>query len=234
MEMHASRSLAASRQQAWEALNDPQTIKACLAGCERFEAAGAGRYSVLMAVMLGPHPVRFEGVVVLGDLAPPEGCTMAFEGQDGVAGFCQGHARLRLSPDEALGEGHCRLEYEVRAQVGGKIAQLGQRLINGAARSMADDFLARLDALMRARGPQPPQELDLSEVHPADDLREPKVDADVQAWEHDATDAAGTPLDAAPAAPALHGGADTRSGIPLWCWALAAVVVIGAVWLLSR
>lgn len=234
MEMRASRSLAASRQQAWEALNDPQTVKACLAGCERFAAAGDGRYSLAMTVMLGPLPVRFDGEIRIGDPMPPESCTVTFEGQDDMAGLCQGQARLRLASDEALGEGHCRLDYEVQVQVGGRIAQLGQRLIDGAASSMADDFFARFDALMRARGPQLPQELDLSEVHPADDLREPKVDADVQAWEHDATDAAGTPLDAAPAAPALHGGVDTRPGIPLWCWALAAVVVIGAVWLLSR
>ncbi|CAB5705502.1 Uncharacterized conserved protein [Delftia tsuruhatensis] len=222
MEMQASRPLAVSQQQAWEALNDPDTLKACLAGCDRFESQGEGQYAVGMAVKVGPVSAKFSGKLALSDIVAPQSYRIAFEGQGGVAGFGKGEAEVRLSPEPG---DTCLLSYSVQAQVGGKIAQLGQRLIDGAAKNMADDFFARFDALMQQRHPRAP-----SPALPDEQGHiEPTVDA--QAWEHDAAAAVATPLDAAPATEAEE---RSRRAIPLWCWALAVVVVLGAGWLLSR
>ena len=222
MEMQASRPLAVSQQQAWEALNDPDTLKACLAGCDRFEPQGDGQYAVGMAVKVGPVSARFSGKLALSDIVAPESYRIAFEGQGGVAGFGKGEAEVRLSPEPG---DTCLLSYRVQAQVGGKIAQLGQRLIDGAAKNMADDFFARFDTLMQQRHPRA-----AAPVADEDGHIEPTVDA--QAWEHDAVaGGVATPLDAAPATAAEE---RSRRAIPLWCWALAVAVVLGAGWLLSR
>lgn len=221
MEMQASRPLAVSQQQAWEALNDPETLKACLAGCDRFEALGDGQYAVGMSVKVGPVSAKFSGKLELSDIVAPESYRIAFDGQGGVAGFGKGQAEVRLSSEPG---DTCLLGYSVQAQVGGKIAQLGQRLIDGAAKNMADDFFARFDALMQQRHPRA-----AAPVADEDGHIEPTVDA--QAWEHDAAAGVATPLDAAPATEAEE---RSRRAIPLWCWALAVAVVLGAGWLLSR
>jgi len=152
MDMQGNRQLGVTQQQAWEALNDPETLKGCLPGCDRFEATGDGQYAVTMAVKVGPVSAKFNGKVTLSDIQPPASYKLAFEGQGGVAGFGKGASSVSLTPNEA----GCELGYTVQAQVGGKIAQLGQRLIDGAAKSMADDFFKRFDAEMQRRhGPQP-------------------------------------------------------------------------------
>lgn len=242
MEMQASRSLAVSQQQAWEALNDPETLKACLAGCDRFELQGDDQYAVGMAVKVGPVSAKFSGKVTLSDITPPERYRIAFEGQGGVAGFGKGEADVTLTPEpaDAAGQPRCLLSYSVQAQVGGKIAQLGQRLIDGAARNMADDFFARFDTLMQQRHPRAPaapadagDTADLSHLPAglADETGHIEPTVDAQAWEHDAAAGVATPLDAAPATEAEE---RSRRAIPLWCWGLAIVVVLGAGWLLSR
>lgn len=152
MEMQGSRSLGVTQQQAWEALNDPETLKLCLPGCDKFEAAGDNQYAVAMAVKVGPVSAKFTGKVTLSDIQPPASYKLAFEGQGGVAGFGKGSSAVLLTPQDP----GCELSYTVQAQVGGKIAQLGQRLIDGAAKSMADDFFKRFDAEMQRRhGPAP-------------------------------------------------------------------------------
>lgn len=152
MEMLGTRQLGVTQQQAWEALNDPETLKACLAGCDKFESSGNDTYNVGMAVKIGPVSAKFTGKVTLTDITPPSGYKLSFEGQGGVAGFGKGASSVTLTPNEA----GCELAYTVQAQVGGKIAQLGQRLVDGAAKSMADDFFKRFDALMAERHPAPP------------------------------------------------------------------------------
>lgn len=242
MEIQASRSLAVSQQQAWEALNDPETLKACLAGCDRFEPQGDDQYAVGMAVKVGPVSAKFSGKVTLSDITPPERYRIAFEGQGGVAGFGKGEADVTLTPEpaDAAGQPRCLLSYSVQAQVGGKIAQLGQRLIDGAARNMADDFFARFDTLMQQRHPRAAaapadagDTADLSHLPAglADETGHIEPTVDAQAWEHDAAAGVATPLDAAPATEAEE---RSRRAIPLWCWGLAIVVVLGAGWLLSR
>lgn len=151
MEMEGKRLLAASPQQAWDALNDPEVLKACVPGCERLEPDGEQRYTAAMAVRIGPVAARFSGRIALSDIDPPRGYTLGFDGQGGAAGFGKGSARVALTPRDA----GCELSYQVQAQVGGKIAQLGQRLVDGAARSMAEEFFQRFEAQLQARVPAP-------------------------------------------------------------------------------
>ena len=150
MEMLGHRRLGVTRQQAWDALNDPATLQKCIPGCDRFELTGENEYTVALALKIGPVSAKFTGKVTLSDIDPPEGYRLGFEGQGGVAGFAKGASSVTLKPveDDA---GACELDYTVQAQVGGKIAQMGQRLIDGAAKSTADDFFRRFDAEMQRR-----------------------------------------------------------------------------------
>ena len=150
MDMQGSRALAVTQQQAWEALNDPEALRACTPGCDKFESTGDNQYAVGVAVKVGPLAARFAGKISLLDVKPPGSYTISFEGQGGAAGFGKGNAQVTLTPQ---GTG-CELAYTVHAQVGGKIAQLGQRLVDGAAKSMAEDFFKRFDAEMQRRYPQ--------------------------------------------------------------------------------
>ena len=136
MDMTNSITIAAPRTRVWDALNDPATLKRCIAGCESIEATGDNAYKVAMTVAIGPVKAKFKGDLMLEDIDAPNGYTIRFSGQGGVAGFGKGSARVTLS---AADEG-TRLDYTVDAQVGGKIAQVGSRLIDGASKKMADDF----------------------------------------------------------------------------------------------
>ena len=160
MDMQGNRALSVTQQQAWEALNDPETLKLSLRGCDKFELVGDNQYAVTMAVKVGPVSAKFNGKVTLSDIRPPGSYKLAFEGQGGVAGHGKGASAVTLTP-QATG---CELAYTVQAQVGGKIAQLGQRLIDGAAKSMADDFFKRFDAEMQRRHGPPPVAPDATET----------------------------------------------------------------------
>jgi carbon monoxide dehydrogenase subunit G len=159
MEMLGNRRLPITQQQAWEALNDPETLKKCIPGCDKFEPAGDNEYAVALAVKIGPVSAKFNGKVKLADIVPPDSYKLSFEGQGGVAGFAKGSSGVSLKPvdgAEGVDGPACELDYTVQAQVGGKIAQLGQRLIDGAAKSTADDFFKRFEAEMQARHGPPP------------------------------------------------------------------------------
>ncbi len=149
MDMEGSRVLHVTREQAWQALNDPEVLKACVPGCDRLEASGENQYAVGVSVKIGPVSAKFAGKIALSDIVPPSGYTLAFEGQGGAAGFGKGSAQVRLA-DHAEG---CELGYTANATVGGKIAQMGQRLIDGVARSMAEDFFKRFDDELTRRHP---------------------------------------------------------------------------------
>lgn len=147
MEMQGTRQLKVNQQQAWDALNNPEVLKACIPGCDRIEASGDNEFSMGTALKIGPVSAKFNGKIMLTDMQPPASYTLNFEGQGGVAGFGKGTASVTLVPIE----GGCELQYTVHAQVGGKIAQLGQRLIDGAAKSLAEDFFKRFDAAAAER-----------------------------------------------------------------------------------
>jgi carbon monoxide dehydrogenase subunit G len=151
MDMQGSRHLAVTQQQAWDALNDPEVLKICIPGCDKVEPTGENQYAIGMAVKVGPVAARFAGKIQLTDVNAPNSYTLRFEGQGGAAGFGKGTAKVDLAPPvEGAG---CELSYAASAQVGGKIAQVGQRLVDGVARSMADDFFKRFDDEMQRRHP---------------------------------------------------------------------------------
>ena len=136
MEMTGQQIVPLPQDKTWEALNDTQVLKECVPGCETLEKISETQYEVAIKSRIGPVSARFKGLMTLQDVDAPRGYTMVFEGQGGVAGFAKGSAVVTLSPD---GEGTL-LAYSVKAMVGGKIAQLGARLIDGVARKLADDF----------------------------------------------------------------------------------------------
>ncbi|HWA80170.1 MAG TPA: carbon monoxide dehydrogenase subunit G [Acetobacteraceae bacterium] len=139
MEMTGERHIPAPRRKVWDALNDPDVLKAAIPGCESLEKLSDTEMKATASVRIGPISARFNGKVTLSDLDPPNGYTIGGEGQGGVAGFAKGGATVHLEDD---GEG-TRLRYDVKAQVGGKIAQLGARLIDATAKQMADSFFDR-------------------------------------------------------------------------------------------
>jgi uncharacterized protein len=149
MDMQGSRILAITQQQAWDALNNPEVLKVCIPGCESIEAAGDNQYTVKTAIKIGPVSAKFTGKIALADVQAPTSYTLNFDGQGGAAGFGKGSAKVQLLSQEQ----GCELQYSVNAQVGGKIAQVGQRLIDGVAKSMAEDFFGRFDQDMRHRYP---------------------------------------------------------------------------------
>jgi uncharacterized protein len=151
MDMQASRTLAVTQQQAWDALNNPEVLKTCITGCDKVELIADNQYAVGVAVKIGPVSAKFAGKITLADINPPHSYTIGFDGQGGAAGFGKGDAKVSLAP---LHEGKgCELSYVVHAQVGGKIAQLGQRLIDGVAKSMAEDFFKKFDLEMQRQYP---------------------------------------------------------------------------------
>lgn len=141
MQMQGSRQLAATAQQAWEALNDPEILKQCIPGCQKFELESENVYQTAAAIKVGPVSAKFTGKVELSDIQPPKSYTLKFEAQGGVAGHGKGTSHVELEENDQGVE----LRYTVESQVGGKLAQLGQRLIDGAAKSMADDFFKRFE-----------------------------------------------------------------------------------------
>ena len=146
MEMTGERHIPAPRRKVWEALNDPAVLKASIPGCESLEKLSDTELKAQAAVRIGPISARFTGKVLLSDLDPPNGYTIGGEGQGGVAGFAKGGATVHLE-DEGDGT---KLHYDVKAQVGGKIAQLGARLIDATAKQMADAFFDRFAAALTA------------------------------------------------------------------------------------
>ena len=140
MELTNTRIVPAPPSAVWAALNDPAILKECLPGCESLERAGDNAFQAVMAARVGPVSARFTGRVTMSDIDPPNAYTLHFEGQGGAAGFARGEARITLAPD---GDQQTSLHYAAKAQVGGKLAQIGSRLVDGAAAKMTDDFFTR-------------------------------------------------------------------------------------------
>jgi carbon monoxide dehydrogenase subunit G len=139
MDMQGERRIPAPRTSVWAKLNDPETLKACIPGCESVEKVSDTEFTAKVRAKVGPVSAHFTGKITLSDLDPPSGYKISGEGVGGVAGFAKGSATVAL--DEEGGE--TVLRYGVQAQVGGKLAQIGSRLIDATARKMADDFFTR-------------------------------------------------------------------------------------------
>jgi carbon monoxide dehydrogenase subunit G len=146
MDMTGERRIPATRETVWEALNNPDILKAAIPGCETLERAGENELKATASVRIGPIAAKFGGKVLLLDLDPPNSYRIEGEGQGGVAGFAKGGATVRLASDGDT----TVLSYDVKAQVGGKIAQLGARLIDATAKQMADAFFDRFVAAVTA------------------------------------------------------------------------------------
>lgn len=147
MTMNGEVQLAAPRDTVWAMLNDPEVLKQCIPGCESLEKLSETEFQAVAMNKVGPVKARFKGKVRLSDLDPPNGYRISGEGDGGVAGFAKGGATVRL---ESLDGGATMLKYDVEAQIGGKLAQLGQRLVNGAAKKLADQFFERFAAAAAA------------------------------------------------------------------------------------
>ncbi|HEU5019754.1 MAG TPA: carbon monoxide dehydrogenase subunit G [Pseudolabrys sp.] len=142
MTMTGEVQLAATREVVYAKLNDPEVLKACIPGCEELNKTSDTEFEAVATTKVGPVKARFKGKVQLSDLDPPNGYKISGEGSGGVAGFAKGGATVKLTDKD----GGTLLTYNVEAQIGGKLAQLGQRLVNGAAKKISDDFFQRFAA----------------------------------------------------------------------------------------
>lgn len=136
--------IPASPETVWAGLNDPEVLRGCIPGCEQIEKTSPTEFVAAATLKIGPVKATFRGKVTLADLDPPHRCTLRGEGQGGVAGFAKGDAKVELTPEGA----GTVLTYTAKAAVGGKLAQIGQRLIDGAAKQIADDFFNRFAAAL--------------------------------------------------------------------------------------
>src|SRR5215469_18507805 len=146
MELEGRYQIPAAPELVWAGLNDPEILKACIPGCEEISKTSATDFLATATLKIGPVKARFKGKVALSELDPPKRCLLSGEGQGGMAGFAKGNAEVLLLSD---GNGTI-LSYAAHANVGGKLAQIGQRLIDGAAKQIADDFFGRFAAVLSA------------------------------------------------------------------------------------
>ncbi|MFS8038449.1 SRPBCC family protein [Xanthobacter sp. AM11] len=136
LEMSGSYDIPAPREQVWAALNDPDVLKRIIPGCEMLERVSDSELKALVVAKVGPVKAKFKGTVTLSDMIPPESYRIDGEGEGGIAGFAKGGATVRLTETET----GTKLDYTADAQIGGKLAQLGQRLVAGTAKKFADEF----------------------------------------------------------------------------------------------
>lgn len=168
MEFKGRYLIPASPEKVWNALNDPQVLRQCVPGCERMDKMDDTHFSAAAVLKIGPVKATFNANIELDDLDPPRRCTLRGEGQGGVAGFARGEAEVVLSPQAGATE----LSYTAQASIGGKLAQIGQRLIDGAAKQIADDFFVRFAAAV-ASAPEPVAEAPA----PAPQVAQPPAEA---------------------------------------------------------
>ncbi|MCP5149548.1 MAG: carbon monoxide dehydrogenase subunit G [Ectothiorhodospiraceae bacterium] len=149
MEITGEFAIPAPRERVWEALNDPEVLRQCIPGCESIEREADNVFNAAMRAKIGPVKARFTSVVTLTNLDPPNGYTIVGEGKGGPAGFGKGSADVTLEPqgDETT------LRYRAELQVGGKLAQIGSRLVAGAARKIADDFFGKFQEVVGGETP---------------------------------------------------------------------------------
>jgi carbon monoxide dehydrogenase subunit G len=200
MQMAGEQRVAASRQRVWEALNDPQVLRACIPGCESLEKDADDRFKATVEIKIGPIGARFNGAVKLSDLDPPKGYTITGEGQGGTVGFAKGGAKVRLADDN----GGTLISYAVDAQVGGRLAQLGGPIVDATAKQLAAKFFKQFGETVT--GP-----------------------AEITGTKAQATQASATAsARATPAASPAQVPAASQRGFPIaWSLALAVAALVG-------
>lgn len=147
MQMKDSQTVPASRDKVWAALNDPEVLKQCIPGCQVLDMTSPTEMTATVVIKVGPVKATFGGKVTLSDLDPPNGYKITGEGSGGVAGFAKGGAAIRL---EAVSDNETILHYEVDSQIGGKLAQLGGRLIDSTAKKLAGEFFTKFGVVVSA------------------------------------------------------------------------------------
>jgi hypothetical protein len=168
MEMTGEQLIHASQADTWAALNDPEVLKACVPGCETIDMTGDAEYAVQMTARVGPVSAKFKGKLTLSNVKAPHSYSIAFEGQGGVAGFAKGSADVSLAPEGDA----TRLSYNVKANVGGKLAQIGSRLVDAAANKVANEFFVSFNEKVgKPAHPEPEDHHD--EHHPEPVPRDP-------------------------------------------------------------
>jgi carbon monoxide dehydrogenase subunit G len=138
MEMTGEQLVPLPQKETWDALNDPAVLKDCIPGCETMERTGDNEYEVVLLAKIGPVSARFKGKMTMTESDPPRAYMLVFEGQGGAAGFAKGQAGVTLTPQE----GGTLLAYTAKATIGGKLAQVGSRLVDGVAKKLAGEFFA--------------------------------------------------------------------------------------------
>ncbi len=155
MDFKGKYTIPATPDQVWAALREPATLSACIPGCESVEQVSPNEYRAVATLKVGPVKARFQGKVMIDDMIPPPGIAHAMrlsgEGQGGAAGFARGQSEVHLAAEG----NQTILEYSAKAIIGGKLAQIGQRLIDGAAKSVADEFFAKFSATMQTKATAP-------------------------------------------------------------------------------
>jgi len=222
MELSGNHLLPVPRQRVWDALMDTETLRAAIPGCEAIEDQGNGLFVVRVVAAVGPVKARFKGLLQQQDLQAPERYTLSFEGDGGVAGFAKGSAQVQLSPSGPDGA-QTRLDYQAQAQIGGRLAQIGSRLIDATAAQLSGQFFERLVRLVSAPAASSPAQAAAGESNA------PAV----------GTLPAASPAPVRPAAvthdvPARHGALVTLQ-MPAWTWAFTvAVIALLSGWLAVR
>lgn len=207
MQMVGEQRIAATRQRVWEALNDPEVLRQCIPGCQSLEREGDDRFVATAEVKIGPIGARFKGNVALSDLDPPNGYTISGQGSGGVAGSARGDAKVRLA--DAPGGGTL-VTYEVDAQVGGRMAQLGGPIIDATAKQMAGRFFAKFGEIVE--GGQAPAAVEAAS----------------------APTGAAAPAGAPAPVMAQAAPAPAPAPTPIWGWSAAIALAILAGFLIGR
>jgi len=140
MDINGLQHIAAPRERVWDALNDPDVLQRCVPGCESVEKLPDGAFRIVVAMAIGPLRARFNGLLTMADAQPPQSCAIVFEGQGGPVGFGKGTTTVVLDETAAGTE----LRYDAAVQIGGKLAQVGSRLIDGVAKKLSDAFFNAL------------------------------------------------------------------------------------------
>ncbi len=203
MELTGTQTLPVSQQIAWDALNDPEILKASITGCEQLERISDSEFSAAVTAAIGPVKARFKAKLTLSEVDAPNSYKIRFDGQGGAAGFGKGEAKVALTAEGAA----TRLDYTAQANVGGKLAQIGSRLVDAASRKLADEFFNKFNAELKRRHAPP----------------------DAAAAAHlDAVPASGPHLDAVPASGPHPGDSGSGTIIAITLAILAAVAAIAA------
>lgn len=248
MDLTGEYKIPAPRAKVWEALNDPAILKQCIDGCEELNKDGDNGFTAKVTAKVGPVKAKFAGKVTLENMDPPNGYTIRGEGQGGVAGFAKGSADVKLREDGA----DTILNYNARAEVGGKLASVGSRLVEGVAKKTADDFFGKFSQIVGAAGvaAAAPQMQQGSTPHgsvlgdgPGERERSMGSGDGGMAAAEVQHSAAAAPLGMASAAsvagPAVHGSSaatppmaspDAGGGLSPWVWGVGLVAVVGVLW----